>query len=244
MAISILAITLLAACNKKILPTSTIERDYGLERFDFEYLQTKSKIKFDGPDKSITSTATIRMKKDSIIWVSITPLFGMEAARGMITRDTIVFLDRINKDVYRYNFKGLSEMLNFDVNFEMLQSILLGNQVFSFDQKDKFSKASGDLAILQQRDRFTIQTAADAEIRKVKTVQVKEEPAGNTMLLSFTDFNTIEAQAFPFSIKIKINNILAGGKTEKTEVTLDHSKVESMSNPISFSFSVPSKYEN
>ncbi|MFQ3214429.1 MAG: hypothetical protein ACJAT1_000863 [Marivirga sp.] len=241
--ISIVAITLLASCSKKILPTSTIKRDYGLERFDFTYLQTKSKIKFDSEDRSITSAASIRMKKDSVIWISITPIFGMEAARGVITQDTIVFLDRVNKEVYRYNYKGLSEMINFDIDFMMLQSILLGNQVFDFEQRDKFSKSSGDLAVNQVRDRFALLTLADSKIRKVKTVEVTEEPAGNTMRLSFEEYQTVEAQAFPFIINIIINNKLAG-RTETTEVDMTHSRVEVINTPISFPFSVPSKYEN
>ena len=78
-------VLIFSSCGKKLLPTSSIEEEYALEKFDFEYLQAKSKISFSSPDKSLSSSANIRMKKDSIIWISVSPIFGIEAARGFIS---------------------------------------------------------------------------------------------------------------------------------------------------------------
>ena len=233
---------LLSACAKKAIPVSTIEREYGLENFDFEYLQAKSKIKYDSEDRSLTSSATIRMKKDSIIWISLTPVFGLEAARGMITRDTVVFIDRVNKDVYRYNYESLSSMVNFEVNYDILQSVLLGNQVFKFSPEDKYSKSTNELKINQLRQRFNVTTLADKNSRKVTNINVKEEPDGNEMFITFTDFNTVENQALPYQALVLIKSKTAG-KIENTEVEINHSKVDVGSEAISFPFSVPSKYE-
>ena len=244
---SILVITIFAvlfsACNKKLLPTSTIEKEYGLEKFDFDYLEARTKIKYDGPDKGITSSATIRMKKDSIIWISITPFLGVEAARGMITKDTVVFLDRVNKIAYRYNFESLSRMVNFDLNFEMLQSIILGNQVFSFESKDQFSKTINQIKIKQQRDRFNLSTTADQQLRKVTSIDVSEEGSNNTMKLNFSNYETVSQQAFPYQIDISILSEQNNQAPEETSVKVSYSKVEVSNERISFPFSVPSKYD-
>ncbi len=239
----VIILFVLASCSKRALPVSSIEKEYGLERFDFEYLQTKSKIKFVSEDKSITSSATIRMKKDSVIWVSLSPLFGIEAARGFISRDTVVFLDRINKEVYRYNYESLSKMLNFDVNFQMVQSILLGDQVFNFTTEDKYDKKGNLLKIDQKRDRFLIQTIASEDTRKVKNVLVKELPDGSDMSMVFDNFNQIEGQAFPFKSLVTVLSKKKKG-VETTTVEIIHSKVEAGTNPIFFPFSVSGKYEN
>lgn len=232
----VLLILIFTACGKKILPTSSIEKEYGLERFDFEYLQTKSKIKFSSPDKSLSSSATIRMKKDSIIWVSVSPIFGIEAARGYINKDTIVFYDRVNKDTYRYNYKTLSNMLNFEVDFQMIQSIILGNQVFDFSSEDSFSKKGDDLKIDQRRDRFQIQTFATDELRKVKNVKVKELPDGSDMNIVFSSFDKVSGQAFPFKALITVLSKAKNG-TETTEIEINHSKIDVGTTPISFPFS-------
>ncbi|RUA32183.1 MAG: DUF4292 domain-containing protein [Bacteroidetes bacterium] len=237
------AVLIFSSCGKKLLPTSSVEEEYALEKFDFEYLQAKSKIRFSSPDKSLSSSATIRMKKDSVIWISVSPIFGIEAARGFISQDTIVFMDRVNKDVYRYNYESLSNTLNFEVNFEMVQSIILGNQVFDFKRDDNFSKKSGELKIEQNRGRFELETIAATENRKVKAMKVREIPDGSKMEIIFSEFNIVAEQAFPFSTNVEI--ISKGTKGEETtNVEINHSKVEIGDNSLSFPFSVPSKYEN
>ncbi len=239
----IVSLFLLSACAKKNIPVSTIKKEYGLENFDFEYLQAKSKIKFDSEERSLSSSATIRMKKDSIIWISLTPVFGLEAARGLITRDEIVFIDRVNKKVYRYNYETLSEMINFEVSFDMIQSTLLGNQVFTFLPNDKFSKNVKELKVDQTRQRFKVITTANRLTRKVTNIKVNEIEAGNEMLITFGSFNTVQGQALPYEASVLIMSTL-DDKTEKTRVDISHTKVETGNEKISFPFSVPSKYEN
>lgn len=230
-----------SSCGKKLLPTSTVEKEYALESFDFDYLQAKSKIRFTSPDRSLSSSASIRMKKDSVIWISVSPVFGIEAARGFISQDTIVFMDRVNKDVYRYNYESLSNAINFKVNFEMIQAIVLGNQVFDFQSDDNFSKRAGELKIGQRRGRFEVQTLASAKNRKVDNVKVKEIPDGSKMEIIFSEFNVVADQAFPFKTLVEI---VAKGTEESTQVEINHSKVEVSNNRMSFPFSVPGKYEN
>ncbi|MGJ3233671.1 DUF4292 domain-containing protein [Marivirga sp.] len=235
------AVLIFSSCGKKLLPTSSVEEEYALERFDFDYLQAKSKIRFSSPDRNLSSSASIRMKKDSIIWISVSPVFGIEAARGFISQDTIVFMDRVNKDVYRYNYQSLSNALNFDIDFEMIQSIILGNQVFDFKGDDNFSKRGGELKIDQKRGRFELETRASSKNRKVENVKVREIPDGSKMEIIFSEFNIVADQAFPFNTNVEI---IAKGTEESTQVEINHSKVEVSNSPISFPFSVPGKYEN
>src|ERR1043165_2055158 len=66
-------------------------------QFDFTSLTAKAAVEI-ATDKETTSfDVNIRMKKDSAIWLSITPLLGIEVARVLVTRDSIRILDRINK---------------------------------------------------------------------------------------------------------------------------------------------------
>lgn len=237
------AVLIFSSCGKKLLPTSTVDKKYALEKFDFDYLQAKSKIRFSSPDKSLSSSATIRMKKDSIIWISVSPIFGIEAARGFISQDTIVFMDRVNKDVYRYNYETLSNTLNFEIDFKMVQSIILGNQVFDFKVEDSFSTKSGELQIDQTRGRFALETYAAVENRKVRKIKVKEVPDGSKMEIIFSDFSIVSEQAFPFNTNVEIISKAITGD-ESTQVEISHSKVEVGNAPISFPFSVPGKYED
>ena len=87
---------------------------------DFDYLTAKSKFSFKSAKQDFDNTnVNIRMKKDSIIWLSVTGV-GLEVARGIITRDSIVFMDKIHRDYYVFKYDQLSKQYNFDLNFDLL----------------------------------------------------------------------------------------------------------------------------
>jgi DNA-binding transcriptional regulator of glucitol operon len=125
----------------------------------------------------------------------------------------------------------------------MVQSIILGNQVFNFEGDDNFSKKSGELRIGQERGRFELETYAAVANRKVRKIKVREIPDGSRMEIVFSEFNIVATQAFPFDTNVEI--ISKGTKGEETtQVEISHSKVEVGDNTISFPFSVPDRYEN
>jgi hypothetical protein len=69
----------------------------------------------------------LRAKKDSIIWISISPLLGIEVARVMITPDSVMMLDRIHNKYQVNTFETINKLLQLKVNFEIVQALLYGN---------------------------------------------------------------------------------------------------------------------
>ena len=64
--------------------------------FYFEWVTGKAKVEvYEGTNKT-EFTASIRMRKDSAIWLSVSPALGLEVARVLITRDSIRVIDRLN----------------------------------------------------------------------------------------------------------------------------------------------------
>jgi hypothetical protein len=62
---------------------------YNESRFDYDWLGMKVDADFGTETESSGFKATIRMRKDSLIWVSITPALGIEMIRVMITPDSL-----------------------------------------------------------------------------------------------------------------------------------------------------------
>src|ERR1051325_619331 len=57
-------------------------------QFNFTWLTAKAEVEYAGNQSDPeTFDINLRMKKDSAIWLSITPLLGIEVARVLITRD-------------------------------------------------------------------------------------------------------------------------------------------------------------
>jgi hypothetical protein len=93
-----------------------------------EYHAVSFKAKVDVKEKRTQSfSANVRMVRDSIIWASLTGTLGVEGARIIITKDSILILDKLKKVYYQKPFNYVYEFVPFPVSMNLLQDILLGN---------------------------------------------------------------------------------------------------------------------
>lgn len=69
-------------------------------RIPFNTFSAKVDVDYhDGDGKKYNVTAHIRMQKDSVIWISVRAILGIEGLRAYITKDSVKLLDKQN-DVY------------------------------------------------------------------------------------------------------------------------------------------------
>jgi len=71
---------------------------------------------------------SLRICRDSAIWISVSPLLGIEAVRILLTPDTVRFLDRINKEYKVSGYKEINDLLYAgNLDFDIIQGILTGS---------------------------------------------------------------------------------------------------------------------
>ena len=66
-------------------------------------------------------------RKDSAIWISVTPVLGIEVARLLVTNDSVKMMNRLNSTYFTGNFKLINKLFNADIDYDMFQSFLVGN---------------------------------------------------------------------------------------------------------------------
>ena len=108
---------------------------------DFETLSFKADVSIESQGERKSFKNSIRIKKDSAIWMSISPALGIEVARVIITQDSIKLLDKWNDQYYLGGFDFLNEKFDTEINFTQLQDILIANPIY-FNEKDKFVSAN------------------------------------------------------------------------------------------------------
>ena len=100
--------------------------------------------------------ANIRIKKDSIIWISLKAPLGIEVLRTMITPDSIYFMNRMNKTYFIKPVSHLKEVVNTNINFFQLQEILFSSpEITSSDIKFSLNK-EGKYILSYENTTFTI----------------------------------------------------------------------------------------
>ncbi|WP_436515034.1 DUF4292 domain-containing protein [Ekhidna sp. To15] len=237
----IVGIISLSSCNRKVGAIFGKKKDK-LEVVDpeFDYMSAKAKFTFDDGKKSVSATANFRIKKDSVIWISVTPGLGIEVARVLIDTENIYVIDKLNKHYYEYTFQELSIEYDFDFNFQMIQSVILGNLVEPY-QKQRVEKMDKYFTYTASKGVYLYQNYIGASTMKLEKVQVFDEDTRNTISVNYSDFILVNSQIFPNEISAVID--YDASNKPNTEVEISYSKMAIEDGPISFPFSVPSKYE-
>ena len=95
----------LYSCSKKIsgiTQDSDISKNFYINEFQFDYFILKSKINLVDDGKKQNATVLFRIKKDSIIWFNISGSLGIQGVRGILTKDSVKILNRLEKEYNEY----------------------------------------------------------------------------------------------------------------------------------------------
>lgn len=234
---------LTAACKRDAIPTVS-EKDLSslnLRPLDFKYLSTRSKINYQNGDQRIGATASIRIRKDSIIWFSITPGFGIEAARGLVTRDSVFLVNKLQKEYHAYSFAALSSKLNVAVDFDVLQASLLGEPILPITTKNEIRRNQDETIVLQQQQGIDIINYFSNQSLKLMKVLLQEPGSPNNLMLQYADFQEISPNVLPFSSTITAQ-YQDKQEMKVTVVAFQHNKAEFSDTALEFPFSIPDHY--
>lgn len=223
-----------------------IQFDYLSANFSLVYRQEKNKTNLRGQ---------LRMDSDSLLWMSFTPLLGIEAARVMITNDSIKFLNRLNKTYFTGKFELIDSLLNTTIDFSLLQSLLVGNDLTQYDVSKFRSSVDNGMYRITIRERRKIrryikkgeintkvlvqQIWLDPETFRITRIDVKEqgEDENNKLQVYYSDYINIGDQLFPSQIRIEIKS------QRSIYIDIKFNKV-TINKPLKFPFRIPGKYEN
>lgn len=258
----IFIITLLASCRTERsmikAPIKEAGPDYLFTQLEdhelkFDSFKAKFSIHYAKGSNKSSFKGNIRIQKDSLIWMSIAPVLGIEMARIMITPDSVKVIDRHNKSYFTKDYAYVNRYLNNALDFDMLQAFLIGNDFSFFEKANWKVNIDGGLYRLatdkrgklkkyvRSHDAFEIpiqKTWLDPHTFKIKKVMIKEinKSRNRKLLAEYKNFYIIDKQLFPLHAEINLrarNNIV---------VILDYSRV-ALNKDLKYPFYISSKYE-
>lgn len=111
--------------------------------------------------KSSSFRTSLRIQRDSFIWISVTAPLGIEVGRVLLTPDSIKFIDSFNRKYFLSDYKYLYDKFDINLNYDCFQK-LLTNVFFDFENcntnnvkehKYKFNRTNDDyiLSTIQER---------------------------------------------------------------------------------------------
>lgn len=116
------------------------------EDFEYDWLGMKISADFSSEGQSDSFKVNVKAKKDSVLWISISPALGIEVVRMVITPDSLKYVSKVpnNKHYYLGQYGDVQDMIGMDVNFAQLVDLLVGNPVMLDKQDDKLESLVDD----------------------------------------------------------------------------------------------------
>ena len=96
------------------------------EKPNWDYIAAKYDVDAKMGTQELSGTLSLRMKKDSVLWFSVSVAMGIQVAKGMLVGDTLHVLDLYNKNYYAISVQEVSEKLHTPVGITQLQNLFIG----------------------------------------------------------------------------------------------------------------------
>lgn len=191
-------------------------------------------------------SGNIRIAKDSIIWVSLGK-FGIEAARIMITKDSILFINKLTREYFSGGYDFIVKFLGFKLNYDIIQAVLLGEDFSSYGTKDFKITRVNDLVTINFQTRTNIlQPNLYPKLKQNITYNNKSKKIERNY---FEMVNSINKMDINYPSYINLNNIYLP-KEMKVIITTSSKIVltiktenHKINQALEFPFSIPKSYD-
>ena len=238
----ILASLVFQACTKKAVPLLTIEPPkINIEEIDFEYFHGKARVNFRDNKKEREVRSTIRVRKDSIIWMTFS-VVGVQGGKALINKDSIVIVSTVDKEYYVFDYVELSDRFKFKIDYDIIQAAFLGNPVAPRLPEDIVTEDPSFNILKQSRGPVSIKSYINAASTKVEKVEMTESNSNNSLTINYSNFQQVGPKIFPYNGVISLFYKTAAGILNNT-ITFEYTKAEVGDRELRFPFNIPRKYE-
>lgn len=209
------------------------------KRISFNTFTAKVKVSFQGSNgKKNDFNAFIRLQKDSVFWVSVNALLGIEAFRVMITPDSVKVLNKLDKVVQLRSVSYLKDIIKLPFTFKELQDLVIGNPIY-FNNNIVSYKKEGDLVtVVSIGDVFKhllTLNPTNFEIQHSKLDDVDKTRA-RTADITYGDYLALGQNSFSTYRKITVS------EKNRLDIEMKYKQFD-FNVPLNFPFSVPKNYK-
>jgi hypothetical protein len=247
-------------------PTTSIKKEnaYSLmtkmkgNNLNYRWISARFTADIDNDSSSDSFSGVVRLRKDSIIWMSVSVILGaITAVHAKLDGDSVIFIDHIHSQYFKGTYDYLDTLLNEDIDFDLIQSVMVGNSLEFYNDTTKMNayydgKARDYVLSTVRKRRYRrlmknkpLHTKNDAQLIwldasdfHIKKIKLEDFVTHHTFEASYDDFEKKDSgSTFPMHIHYEINT---GKKVIK--IDLKYKKVNFV-NSESIPFTIPVKYE-
>jgi hypothetical protein len=255
MAILGLVVGLSGCKSKKALQSTDIQdnklhsellNDIQKTQLSFKTLSAKTTLELQraGSKSALSTGAALRIIKGKGIFISLRPFMGIEVAKLVISQDSVLIVDRMNKQYLYESIQDLKKSKQVDFNYYNLES-LLTNRLFYPGQEEVSSADYPKFMSKKAEGSYLVQTADASGLlynfaidgnNHILSTLIYGEKKNYTLQCTYAKFIIDQGQSYPTELGFKI-----GFKEKRMDARLSYSKLD-IDKEVEIDYSVPTKY--
>jgi len=208
-------------------------------RIEFETFSAKMNVDYQGSDgKKENVNAFVRMKKDSIIWISINAILGIEAMRVLVDKDSVRILNKLDKEYQVRSLEYLQEVAALPLDLRSMQELIIGNPLFLDTNLVSYSLHDDLITLLCEGKLFRNQVSMNHNDHLIlhSKLDYLDNLLTRTCYLNYSDYEDKKGKPFSTNRTVSVTD-----KT-KLDVNLNFKQYE-FNESLSFPFSIPKNYK-
>lgn len=231
------------SCSKKIVTPVTVAAPkpvLEVEEIDFEYLHGKARMILRDAKKEREVKANIRVRKDSVIWMTFS-VIGVQGGKALINQDSITIVSNVDKEYFVFDYQELSRRYNFNINFNVIQSAMLGNLIQPRSDSDEIEPETSFFQLKQTAGTINVANYINSASMKIEKVEMKEGNTNNSLILNYSNFQPLSNKLFPYNGTINLFYKTLSGVLNTT-IIFEYNKAEVGDKELKFPFNIPKRY--
>ena len=193
----------LMACSVSVLPAQEsiqINADTLLQRLSnnqvqYNTLNERTVITYDDGSVARQFNGSIRLKQDSIIWMSLS-MFGFEGARVLVTPDSFRLINKLENEYTSGGFFEVQNWLLFPVNYFMLQQIIVGGRFNINSRAIVVTKEDSSYVLYEENDQIAQTSWVNTENYTLQKILLKDKLLKQDMTITFEAYNYSNSKPF------------------------------------------------
>ncbi len=205
---------------------------------DFNTFSAKVKVDFEGSDgKKSDFNAFIRLKKDSVMWISIIAALGIEGFKVLVTPDSVKVINKIDKVIQLRSVEYLREVARIPLSFEELQDLLIGNPVYLDSNIVSYKKEERTVSLISIGELFKHLVTVSGDDYSLQHSKLDDVDAvrARTADITYSGYETKGNIRFSTIRRITVS------EKSKLEIRLEFKQWD-FNGDLSFPFNMPRNY--
>lgn len=236
-------ITLFVGCSPRVIRTleqpptpGGLDAWVAMGGTQWEWFAGDGQAEMKGDVFSGSAQYSLRMQRDSAAWMAVRYL-GIELARVMANRDSIVIINRWDREFSVMTWQELEEMTGFPASLSTMQALFVGNLPVVPEHHDWVARENGIASLMGNYGNLQIQSLVDETGPSITHLRLWDTNQGTEAIGRQDQWKKIEQTLIPMKRTWEMKPVDASPVF--LQLLFQNATLKG---PLQFPFEIPARY--